>query len=418
MRDRVTFIHTADVHLDAPFEGIGAASEKVGRALAEATYEAFSRVVDTALARAVDFVVIAGDAYNARDKSLRAQLRFRDQMARLAEADIEVFVAQGNHDPASGWSAGLVLPSNVHFFSAEHVERFEVVRDGESVAAVYGRSFARAAESSNLALGYRRAPGDAIAIGVLHANVGGNRDYDAYAPANLDDLRTSGMDYWALGHIHKQAILSQNPWVVYSGSPQGLNPKETGPHGCFVVEIAAGGSVTLTHVETAPIAWAQVALDASSCDGIDDLMSALETECERLRADEQRHVVVRVALVGRSPAHGDLVRAGVIEALFEELRSQQASRGPWVWIDRLSDRTAAPLDLDALRSGADFASEVMRIADELAADSAATAVLCDEIASPVATSLPGGYVPGVGAADAVERARNAVLDELLGGDLR
>ena len=47
------------------------------------------------------------------------------------------------------------------------------------------------------------------------------------------------MDYWALGHIHKQEVLAENPWVVYAGSPQGINPKETGPHGCFVVEISA-----------------------------------------------------------------------------------------------------------------------------------------------------------------------------------
>jgi len=110
VRDRVTFVHTADLHLDAPFQGIGVASERIGRALAEATYEAFRRVVDTALAHEVDFVVIAGDIYNARDKSLRAQLRFRDQMNRLADAGIQVLVAHGNHDPANGWSAGLAMP--------------------------------------------------------------------------------------------------------------------------------------------------------------------------------------------------------------------------------------------------------------------------------------------------------------------
>ena len=114
MHDRVTFIHAADLHLDAPFVGLTAASERIGRALAEATYDAFRRVIDTALEREVDFVLVAGDAYNARDKSLRAQLRFREQMKRLAEEGIEVFVVHGNHDPASGWSAGLALPDNVH----------------------------------------------------------------------------------------------------------------------------------------------------------------------------------------------------------------------------------------------------------------------------------------------------------------
>ncbi len=266
MRDRVTFIHAADLHLDAPFSGLTAASDRIGKALAEATYEAFRRVIDTAIAREVDFVVIAGDAYNSRDKSLRAQLRFREQMTRLAEAGIEAFVVQGNHDPANGWSAKLALPDNVTVFSADRVGRAEVVRDGELVAAVYGRSFARRDVTENLSLGYRREASDPIAIGVLHTNVGSNADYETYAPATLDDLRAAGMDYWALGHIHKQEVLAENPWVVYSGSPQGINPKETGPHGCFVVDVSPSGAVSLEHVETAPVAWAHVTLDAGAGD--------------------------------------------------------------------------------------------------------------------------------------------------------
>ncbi len=302
MRDRVTFIHAADLHLDAPFAGLTAASDRIGRALAEATYEAFRRVVDTAIAREVDFVVIAGDAYNSSDKSLRAQLRFKEQMVRLDAAGIEVFVVQGNHDPANGWSAGLPLPANVTVFPSDRVGRAEVVRDGELVAAVYGRSFAKRDVTENLSLGYRREAADPVAIGVLHTNVGSNAEYEMYAPSTLDDLRAGGMDYWALGHIHKQEVLAENPWVVYAGSPQGINPKETGPHGCFVVSIAPGGAVSLEHVETASVAWAQVVVDASEADDLDAVRSLLTDACEDLLAREDRSVVVRFTLTGRS--HG------------------------------------------------------------------------------------------------------------------
>jgi exonuclease SbcD len=226
VRDSVTFIHAADLHLDAPFGSLTASSSRVGLALAEATYGAFCRIVDTAIAREVDFVVIAGDAYNSRDKSLRAQLRFREQMLRLSEAGIEVFVVQGNHDPENGWSAGLPLPANVHVFPSERVGRAEVVRDGEVVAAVYGRSYARRDVTENLALGYRREPQDPIAIAVLHTNVGSNTDYETYAPATVDDLRAAGMDYWALGHIHKQEVLAVRPTTKQPCGPisLGLSP--------------------------------------------------------------------------------------------------------------------------------------------------------------------------------------------------
>jgi DNA repair exonuclease SbcCD nuclease subunit len=47
------------------------------------------------------------------------------------------------------------------------------------------------------------------------------------------------MDYWALGHIHKHAVLSTTqPTAVYCGNPQGRDPGETEPRGCYLVPLA------------------------------------------------------------------------------------------------------------------------------------------------------------------------------------
>ena len=119
----VTFVHAADLHLDAPFQGIDASDDRVRSALVAATYEALDRIVGICLDEQVDFLVISGDVYNSRDKSLRSQFRFQSAMERLAEAGIHVFVAQGNHDPAEGWSAGLPMPETVHYFSTARVEK-------------------------------------------------------------------------------------------------------------------------------------------------------------------------------------------------------------------------------------------------------------------------------------------------------
>ena len=419
MSDRVRFVHAADLHLDAPFQGIAAADPRIGAELADATYAAFRRVVDTCLDRDVSFLVIAGDAYNSADKSLRAQLRFRTEVMRLAEKGVEVFIVNGNHDPQSGWSAGLPLPETVHVFPTDRVERIEVVRDGEVLAAVYGRSFVRAAESENLALGYHREVTDPISVGVLHANVGGDPDYDPYAPASLDDLRGSGMDYWALGHIHKQEVLAEHPWIVYAGSPQGLNPKETGPHGCFIVEVSRGGATTLEHVETAPIGWAQTEVDVSSATDLEDVRGLLLSACESIRLSSGRHTVARIALVGRSAAHADLSRPGVAAQLFDDVRAEAVVDTPWVWIDRLVDRTSPLIDLDEVRGGPDFAAELVRIADDLVADRAELEKIVADIASPLATTL-NGYRTQLEAGDALNRARDAALDLLLaqGGECR
>ena len=412
MRDGVVFVHAADLHLDAPFVGISAEDARVGSVLADATYRAFERVIDVCIERSADFLVIAGDVYNSADRSLRAQLRFSREMERLAEAGIGAFVAHGNHDPASGWSAGLRLPETVRVFPTDRVARFEVERDGEVVAAVYGRSFGRAAETDNLARGFSRQEGEPVAVAVLHANVGGQPDHDPYAPASLDDLRAARMDYWALGHIHKQQELSRDPWAVYPGSPQGLNPKETGSHGCAVVTVSGGGALDVEYVECAAVTWHAIGVDVSSAGSIDDVRRALRDECERVRREAACAVVARVTLTGRTPAHAGLARPGVIEDLFGDVRTDLAAETPWLWLDRLADRTRPEIDIDAVRRGADFASEAVRVADELAADPAALAALISGIAEPVAATLPG-YEPAIDAEELLALARDGALDLLL-----
>jgi len=406
------FVHAADLHLDAPFQGVSAVDERVSRALAEATYEAFRRVVDLCIDRDAQFLVIAGDAYNSADKSLRAQLAFGREMARLADAGIEVFAVCGNHDPASGWSAGLALPESVHVFSAERVERKEVVRDGEVIAAVYGRSFRVKAETEDFSEGYQRNPADPIAVGVLHANVGGDPDYDPYAPASVEGLRARGMDYWALGHIHKHEVLGRDPWIVYAGSPQGLNPKETGAHGCVVVDVEAGRSIAAEHVDLAPVSWAQATVDVSPASDLDDVRDMLAETCEELRSAALRPVVTRLTIAGRCAAHGDLSREGVLRDLLDDLRAHQMGCEPWLWVDRLDDRSAPALVVDEVRAGADFASELVRVADEL--ESSGLSGILDDIARPVSSTVTG-YKPSLGEAEALTKARDLALDLLLEG---
>lgn len=78
-----SFIHTADIHLDSPLVGLeqyeGAPVEKIRGA----TREAFKNLVDTAIKRHVDFIVIAGDLYDGDWKDYNTGLFFTSQMVRL-----------------------------------------------------------------------------------------------------------------------------------------------------------------------------------------------------------------------------------------------------------------------------------------------------------------------------------------------
>jgi DNA repair exonuclease SbcCD nuclease subunit len=335
---------------------------------------------------------------------------------RLASAGIRVYLAHGNHDPASSRSFGLELPPEVHIFSAEEVERVVFERDGGPVCALYGRSFRTAAETENLALGFKRHRKDAIAIGVLHANVGGRTDYEPYAPCGLDDLRAARMDYWALGHIHKPEVLAEDPAIVYAGCTQGLQPNESGMRGCRLVTASPGG-VTSEFVPTASVVWGAGTVDASQLGTVDEVRAALDAAIDAVGHEAgDRPAVMRIEMTGRSETHSQLARPGALHDLLSDVRSDALDREPWVWVDRIADRTRPALDLDVLREGEDLAGDLVRMADALAEDPDALGALVAEAAGPVAAVLDRREAPEYDAASILERARDLALDRLLAGE--
>jgi DNA repair exonuclease SbcCD nuclease subunit len=408
----VRFVHASDLHLDATFGGVDATDEKVAGALERSTLEALDRVVQLCIDRKVDFLVIAGDLYNSSDHSLRAELAFQRAMRRLADTGIDAFVVRGNHDPADGWSAGLELPESVVVFPADRVERREVVRDGEVVCAVYGRSFGTRLVTENLALEFSREEGDPFAVAVLHANVGQREGWDNYAPCTADDLRAAGMDYWALGHIHAAGRVSDIPPASYSGSTQGLDPTEEGPRGCYVVHLDEDGAIE-EFVETASIRWRALEVDTSDLQGIDDLRSALEEACEGVRESSAgRPTIVRLGLTGRSAMHTDLSRPGVLSDLAADLRQEQLELDPWIWVDRVRDRTRLELDLDEILVEEGLRGDLARLARKLEEDPVEAGRAVEEVLAPVQFALAVRPELEISSEEVVARALDLCLDLL------
>jgi len=413
MAGTVRFVHAADLHLDAPFAGVDATDSRVRDALVASTLEALDTLVNVCIDRQAEFLVLAGDVYNQSDTFLRTEFAFQAACARLAAAGIRVFVARGNHDPASSRSTGLAMPEGVHVFSERAVERVPFLRDGEEVCALYGRSFRAAAETANLALEFSRDPADTLAIGVLHANVGGRPGHEAYAPCSLDDLRKARMDYWALGHIHKPEVLLEHPCVAYSGCTQGLDPSETGMRGCAVVTLGVGGA-SVDFVPTASVLWASAAVVVDDCQGIDGLRETLASALEGARRGAAGlPSVLRIELTGRGGVHDALRRPGVPTDLLADVRAVGLGREPWVWVDRIADRTRPLVDLSTLRDGEDFASDLVRLADAMAADEHELLAFAESVVRPVFGAIDLADIPDLDPGEILRRSRDLALDRLL-----
>lgn len=365
------FVHAADLHLDSPFQALRAAvPPQIAETLRNATFIALERIVDLCLSEGVDFLLIAGDLYDEADRSIRAAVRVRDQCKRLVDAGVGVFVIHGNHDPLSGWGARLGWPGRVHIFGGQHVEAAPVIRGGQEIARIYGISYRVRDVRDNLASRFRRDADCPWAIGLLHANVGGDPDHEAYAPCALDDLLGAGMDYWALGHVHTRQILHESgPAVVYPGNPQARHARESGPRGCYLVEVDGAGRPHPVFRETDAVRWIVENLSVGDLPGVPELIERLEARCEEVRQEVQgRAAIIRWTLSGRGPLHRDLRRAGTLEDLIGSLRERYASGDSFLWVESIRADTSPELPVAELAAQENFIGDFIRLAQEALAD--------------------------------------------------
>jgi len=349
------FVHTADLHLDSPFSGISYVDERVAERLREATFQTFDRIVDLCIERDVAFLLIAGDVYDSKDRSLRAQLRFRDGLIKLSHAGIPSFIVHGNHDPLDSQIATLQWPDEVHFFGGDCVSCIPVERGGKTISHIYGISYPTQDIRRNLASEFPRQSESPFSVGLLH----------------IDDLRRSGMDYWGLGHVHTHGVLqAERPTVVYAGNPQGRHPGELGPRGCYLVEVSADGHCVPQFIAIDSVRWFLEAVNIEDLDDDETIVSAAHDVCSSVREHaEGIAAICRIVFTGRGPAHTNLSKPGFVQDLTHRLREIEGSQEQFVWVERIEAETRKSVDVEALKKGQDFLADFLKLASENRNDS-------------------------------------------------
>lgn len=380
------FIHCADIHLDSPLRGLELYDGAPAEEMRQATRRAFANVIDLAVDRAADFVLIAGDIFDGDWPDFNTGLYFASQLRRLAEADIRVFLTYGNHDAVSKLTKSVPLPKNVFSFPSNHPAT-EVI---ESLGvAIHGQSFASEAVTTDLSAGYPAPKSGLLNIGVLHTALSGREGHQPYAPTTTDRLTDKGYDYWALGHVHNREVVRENPWIVFPGNTQGRHARETGPKGCMVVEAEPGkGILTVEFVPTDVARWHHLSIDIADLSSEDELHAAVQAEVRVARtAAEDRILALRLTLTGRGPLHNAIVSNR------ESIRAQlSASIGEassdMAWLEKVRIKVTAPLDLPRLAERDDPIGLLIRTLESLEADPVALEELAKFVLTDLGQKLP------------------------------
>ena len=228
----VKILHTADIH-------IGVAAGFLKQDAESRRFETlitFERIIDLAVQNNVDLIAIAGDLFDSE----KVEDVFIDAVfKKIAECNIKTVYCAGNHDPLNSSSPFLTRPLPQNLFVLGETDQCIVFDDIKT--RVYGRSFVNSSLKGEEQFTIPIEQDDYINIMVQHGELKSDLSSE-YNSITQRFISASGMDYIALGHIHKSTPIGKinNTSFAYCGCPEGQGFDELDQKGIYLGEIYKG----------------------------------------------------------------------------------------------------------------------------------------------------------------------------------
>ncbi len=231
MRQHMRFVHIGDVHLGMSFKSASFGKE-FGFSKRYAIKRNLQTVADHVRNGGIELMLIAGDLFESDYIELSDLHDVRYIFNTIPETDIVIMA--GNHDPKNPGNDVSTLidwPSHVHWMDSEY-SCLELQQTGVSVVGVsWEDKGPMTFDAGRLSQEIEGAKGK-FRIGMLHGDVYQSNEYFHMKPQELEAL---GLDYIALGHIHKPDFIRPN--IAYSGSLEPLDFSECYDHGFIEGEL-------------------------------------------------------------------------------------------------------------------------------------------------------------------------------------
>ncbi len=232
--ETVKILHCADLHIGAQESFLG---EKAPSRRLE-TLLTFERIIDLAKEKEVQIILIAGDLLDSN----KIEQSFIERIISAFNSiqNIKVVYAAGNHDPLSRDFPFKKhrLPENLYILPTE--DSFVEFKDLNT--KVYGKSFSEVYLKGETEFSIKPQSNfiNLMCIhGELRADLGS--DYNSITDAFI---RNSGMDYVALGHVHKRTEIGKigNTFCAYCGCSEGQGFDELGEKGVYIGTVSKGNA--------------------------------------------------------------------------------------------------------------------------------------------------------------------------------
>ncbi|MDE6529511.1 MAG: metallophosphoesterase [Lachnospiraceae bacterium] len=303
-------IHCADIHLNSKMAS-NLTKEKAKERKAELLHT-FIRMVDYAVREEVQAVIIAGDLFDHNQINKTTRNAVYDQIK--LHPWIEFYYLQGNHDSNSFLSDMEEIPENLKLFGKEWItyivgESGTTMKDEAEFSAHSVRQNAvrkvaitgAELDQENSSSVYHSLVLDAgcFNIVVMHGQESEQSGKDKTEIIALRELRNKGIDYLALGHIHryKEDKLDARGTYCYCGCLEGRGFDECGEHGFVLLEIdEEEGTCRRTFVPFACRQLYEIPTDVSGCHTTSDMKERIDNALEQQEIASRS--MVKVVLTG------------------------------------------------------------------------------------------------------------------------
>jgi DNA repair exonuclease SbcCD nuclease subunit len=253
-------LHCADVHLGAQDSFLG---ENASKRRFE-TLLTFEKIIATAKEQSVDFLLISGDLFDDNEIEKEFIDRVFSLLSNLGDTNIKTIYCAGNHDPLNSLSPFKTreLPNGLYVLGGDD----ECINFEDDGVRIYGRSFIDKSLSGKSRFSIDVPKDDIINLMVLHGELKSdlNSNYNAITP---EFVKTSGMDYIALGHVHKKSgiLKLDNTSFAYPGCPEGQGFDELDEKGVYIGTVGKN-SVKLEFLPISKRKHIEEHIDVSQCE--------------------------------------------------------------------------------------------------------------------------------------------------------
>lgn len=280
MSKPVTFLHTSDLQIGMDRHFLDADAQA---RFNDARIRAITRIGEVAEHHGCEFIVIAGDVFEANSLSAQTTSRALEALKKLP---VPVYLLPGNHDP---------LVADSIFYRTTDIEGVHVLADAEPVSVAPGVELVGAPLKSRYASTDLVAqalaplePFDGVRIAVGHGQAL-SRATDARA--DLIDLALveakladGTIDYLALGDTHSAEPVGESGRVWFSGAPEttdfhDLTPGVAGGEvnsGNVLVVRAGDGEATVEQVVVGQWTFNALAADLTNAADVADFLAQVD----------------------------------------------------------------------------------------------------------------------------------------------